>query len=149
MEITFDIPHAFYRGASHLDNAFALRAMLDCQISLNSGYLQTQVLRGRPVVDLYRSGVRYGRTKIWYAIPGLYKLRYGDCKSLTGALIAQYRFAGIPCDPVFRWVLNKQNGENDFHILILRLDTGKWEDPSKALGMGKDENARFYGPESF
>lgn len=96
---------------------------------------------------LYKSGVRYGRTTIWDSIPGLYARKYGDCKSLTCAKIAEMRMAGVACEPAFRW--KKRSGDgwdkespNDFHILI-QTGTG-FIDPSKVLGMGKNENEKFF-----
>jgi hypothetical protein len=142
MEISFNLPHVFNPKASSVDNAFALRALLDGLIQINLGFLQTH-----SVPELYRSGVRYGRTVIWDSIPGLYKRGYGDCKSLTCAKIAELRMKGIPCEPTFRWKKRGGNGwdisqPNDFHILI-QTGTG-YIDPSKVLGMGANENEKFY-----
>lgn len=141
MQITLDLPHVFYPGAPRLDNACALRVLLDCLINLNRAYLTTARDRGYSVPGLYQSGVVYDRTQVWDTIPALYARRYGDCKSLTAALIAQYRERGIECYPVFRW-RPKKHGERDFHILVQRGD--KFDDPSKVLGMGADENAQYY-----
>ena len=142
MEITFNLPHVFNPKASSVDNAYALRALLDCLIQINLGYLQTH-----SVPELYRSGVRYGRTVIWEPIPALYARGFGDCKSLATAKIAELRFKGIPCEPTFRWIKRGGNGldktaPNDFHILV---QTGSsYIDPSKVLGMGKNENEKFF-----
>lgn len=137
MQITFDLPHVFFPGSSSEENAYALRALLDCLITLNRAYL-----RNHAVPALYRSGVVYGRTKVWDTIPALYQRGYGDCKSLSAALIAEYREQGIECQPVFRWV-QRANGVKDFHILVQRGNV--FEDPSKQLGMGKNENVHFRG----
>lgn len=135
MQITFDLPHVFFPGSDSEENAYALRALLDCLISLNRAYL-----RNHAVPALYQSGVVYGRTQVWDTIPALYQRGFGDCKSLSAALIAQYREAGKECRPVFRWV-EKRNGVKDFHILV---QVGRvFEDPSKVLGMGQNENAHF------
>jgi len=83
--------------------------------------------------------VRYGRTKLWEPIPALYARGYGDCKSVATARIAELRRQGIEAKPVFRWV-ERPGGIRDFHILVQKGD--EFEDPSKILGMGKDENAR-------
>lgn len=84
----------------------------------------------------------YARTQVWEPIPALYKRGYGDCKSLTAALIAQYRLAGKKARPVFRFV-PRPDGGTDYHILV-QTERG-FEDPSKVLGMGKNEVAKFYG----
>ena len=138
MEITFNLPHVFNPKASSVDNAYVLRALLDCMIQINIAFLQAHTIPA-----LYESGVRYGRTTLWEPIPALYMRRYGDCKSLATAKIAELRLAGIPADPVFRWI--KPDGyENatDFHILVQTKT--KYLDPSKRLGMGKTENNKFH-----
>lgn len=135
MLISFNMPFVFYPGASQEDNAIVLRTSLEYLIRLNQIYLRNHTVPG-----LYRSGVVYGRTTTWDSIPALYSKRYGDCKSLSAALIAQYRKNGVQAKPVFRFVTNK-DGSTDFHILV-QTKTG-FEDPSKALGMGADENKWF------
>lgn len=135
MQITFVLPHVFGSKAEATDNALALQALLDCLIALNSAFL-----RNHDVRPLYRAGVRYGRTLEWDTIPALYARGYGDCKSLTAALVAEYRKEGIAARPVFRFQPNSRGG-NDFHILV---QTRKgFEDPSKVLGMGSDESRWF------
>lgn len=135
MQITFNLPHVFSPQASSLDNANALKVLLNCLVDLNSAVLVSHAFD-----DLYRCGVRYGRTKLWEPIPALYARGYGDCKSLTAARIAQYRRIGIPCEPVFRWSKSrdpKRFGQLDYHI-YLYTDKG-YEDPSIILGMPSNE----------
>lgn len=136
MEITFDVPHVFNAQAVRSENAAVLTALLECLIRINRIYL----VRHPKTKPLYRSGVFYKRTVIWDSIPALYGRGYGDCKSLTAALVAEYRNAKIPCEPVFRFNPN-QDGSTDYHILV-ETRTG-FEDPSRVLGMGKDENSYF------
>ncbi len=136
MHIRFNMPHVFFPGAPTVENAEALRILLDCLINLNRVYL-----RSHSAPALYQSGVRYGRTRLWEPIPALYARGYGDCKSLSAAFIAQAREKGYHADPVFRWVRNAQTGNIDFHILV-QMAHG-FEDPSKRLGMGSNENAHF------
>jgi hypothetical protein len=130
MLISLDLPHVFYPGSNPKENALALRIMLDALIALN-----TEFLREHRVPQLYASGVRYGRTTVWDTIPALYNRTYGDCKSLTAALVAERRFAGLPADPVFRWIRNPDNS-TDYHILVA-VGGGRFEDPSKVLGMNR------------
>lgn len=132
---TFDMPDAFHPTASEVVNAYVLRVLLDALIDVNTAYLRTN-----PVPSLYRSGVRYGRTTLWEPISALYARQYGDCKSLTAALVAEYRKQGIRANPVFRFK-KRPDGRIDFHILV-QTNNG-YEDPSKVLGMGQDENAWF------
>jgi hypothetical protein len=140
MQITFDMPHVFSSRSNSEENAYALRALLDCLIALNMAFLRTH-----RVLPLYQSGVRYDRTTVWDTIPALYARRYGDCKSLSAALIAEYRTHGMKASPVFRFnPRNDGSGALDFHILV-QLGDGSFEDPSKRLGMGQNENAWFGG----
>lgn len=136
MELTFNLQHWFEPSSPMLENILALRCSMDYIINLNHAFL----LYNR-APNLYQSGVRYGRTRIWEPIPALYSRRAGDCKSLSAALIAQYRMSGITAQPVFRWVKNS-DGTVDYHILVQTYSG--FEDPSKVLGMGKNENERFY-----
>jgi hypothetical protein len=133
---TFNLPHVFHTGACETANAFALRALLDCLIDIDVGYLKCH----SNIPGLINSGVIYDRTQIWDSIPALYARGYGDCKSLSAALIAQYRTKGEQALPVFRFVKNKR-GTSDFHILV-QTPTG-FKDPSKTHGMGKNENSYF------
>lgn len=130
MQITLALPHVFNPASTPVENARALRILLDALIALNSAYLKDHA-----ALPLYKAGVVYGRTTVWDSIPALYARGYGDCKSLTAALVAQYRKQGILCKPVFRWQKRKDNsGATDFHILVQHAN-GTFEDPSKRLGM--------------
>lgn len=88
---------------------------------------------------IYNSGVRYGRTTLWEPIPAVIARGYGDCKSLAPWLIAQYLEKGTPAKPVFRFMTTPKGQQ--YHILVQTV--GGWEDPSRALGMGRNENAYF------
>ena len=130
MRICLDLGGVFYAGASDEDNALALQALLEALIAINRVYIRRYGKRVRP---LYNSGVRYGRTQVWDSIPDLVTRRYGDCKSLTAMRIAELREAGANARPVFRFAVNPQTGQKDFHILV---QLGKaFEDPSRKLGM--------------
>lgn len=156
MELNFNLPYVFNPGSSQVDNACALRALLELQITLGLAYLQYHA-----APPLYASGVVYGRTKIWEPLPSLLLAnkqprkeggmiiweplgvaggkRRADCKSLAPALVAQNRHNGIPCRCTFRFNPRPdETGFLDFHILVEYLD-GSHEDPSRKLGMGADE----------
>ena len=135
--IPFDMCHWFEPDTSPVENAYALRALLDCLIAVNESYLKYYP----KTLPLYKSGVYYERVDEWLPIPALYQLGYGDCKSLACALVAEYRAAGIPCDATFRWIIRQDSSEvvRDFHILVEVSPGMKYEDPSKVLGMGKNE----------
>ena len=140
MQIVFNLPHVYKFGSNRVDDSQTLEVLCESLIGLNMVYLQNMKRRGHTVKPLYQAGVVYGRTEWWETIPALYHRGYGDCKSLTCALIAEYRFQGIASNPVHRWTPN-QYGSNDFHILV-ELKNG-FEDPSRKLGMGRNENARI------
>lgn len=151
MVISLDLPHVFYPGSNQVENALALRIMLDTLIRLNQEFLRYH--RVRP---LYQSGVRYGRTQIWDTIPALYKRTYGDCKSLACALVAERLNEGRQAGAVHRWIHRCRfceypmvqgfcpahgkgpnvEGATDYHILVVN-EKGEFEDPSKVLGMNE------------
>ena len=123
-------------------NSRILRRMLDCLIACNCVYLKSHP----QTPTLYRSGVIYDRTKVWESIPALYSVKpdgrkFGDCKSLTAAMVAELRMQGVAASPTFRWVRRERDGGLDYHILV-QTDQG-FHDPSKVLGMGQDENIWF------
>src|ERR1700733_3808372 len=94
--VTYNLPHVFYPGSSPTANAQALEKLLETLTEANVEYL-----RRNPTVRLYNSGVYYDRTTEWDSIPALYTRRYGDCKSLTCALVAEYRLQGLRAKAVF------------------------------------------------
>jgi hypothetical protein len=130
IEIPFELSHEFSRGSTPEENSFALKALLDCLITLDRGYL-----RGHPgVPSLYASGIVYVRTRAWLTMDSMLRRGYGDCKSLAAAVIAERaERQGIFCRPVFRDIIRK-DGLLDFHILV-QIPNGTYEDPSKVLGM--------------
>jgi len=136
MHITYNLSHVFHPESSSTDDGYVLRFMLDALIKIDLIYVR----RYSPKT-LYQSGVIYGRTVLWEPIPALYDRQYGDCKSLSAARIAELLYAGVPAKPVFRWV-KRDDGGKDFHILVQTV--AGFEDPSRKLGMGSDECAKFY-----
>lgn len=131
-------------------------------VAINLAYLRHHTAPG-----LYQSGVVYGRTTIWEPTPALYlpnkhrmpgSIYYqpfgsskgekrGDCKSLSAALVAEMLLKEIPVRPVFRFAIRPNtDGILDFHILLAvppSISANGWKDPSRDLGMGADEVARF------
>lgn len=140
--VTFDMPHVFHSESIPEDNASALQSLLHCLCGIDTVFCQLRGLtsQGGMVPPLYTSGVYYDRTQIWDTTPALYKRGFGDCKSLSAALIGEYACQGIACNPVFRWAVTP-DGTTNYHILV-QTPLG-FEDPSKVLGMGQNENAYF------
>lgn len=147
MLIQYNFPHVFYPGSDKVLDAETLRAMIDLLVATNLAYLRACKRQAYVVPRLYSGGVRYDRTTWFEPIPALYGRTYGDCKSLSGALIAENTMKGIDTAPVFRFV-EYDNGIKDYHILVAK-DDGTFEDPSKVLGMPESEVAKFFGPNSY
>ena len=145
-------PHLFSPGASPRENAEGLRVLLDGLVALNRWHL-----RHHPARPLYSAGVTYARTDNWEAIPALYMASwhgtdapdsnfprkwgvFGDCKSLTAALVAERLEQGQWAEPTFRFA-ESPDGHHLFHILV-RTPYG-FEDPSAKLGMNRHELSYF------
>jgi hypothetical protein len=131
---TFDLPSLFCTTSSAVQDGEALEILMGGLTALNEAYLSTH----HGVPSLYTCGVIYGRTDIWDTLPALYARGYGDCKSVSACLVAEYRKQGRDCRTVFRWI-RTASGTKDYHILVLTNEG--FEDPSKVLGMGRDENS--------
>lgn len=147
MLIQYNFPHVFHPGSNKTLDALTLRAMMDLLVVTNLAYLEECRHNAHAVPGLYSSGVRYDRTLWWEPIPALYPRTYGDCKSLSGALVAEYQMKKIETRHVFRFV-EYDNGIKDYHILI-EHGNGTFEDPSKKLGMPDSEIQKFFGPNSY
>ena len=139
MDIVFSLPHLFYAKSNPTEDAAVLCELVECLARIDGLYLKYHP----KTPSIYKSGVVYGRTDEWLPIPACRELGYADCKSVTAWRLAELRARGLNATPEHRW-MKRADGVKDFHIL-LRLDDGTNEDPSKILGMGKDENA-YFGP---
>ena len=119
--VTFDLPFVFHAGSTPTENAIALQALLHCLTAINEDYLR----HCPDSAYLYESGIYYDRTEIWDSIPALYRRGYGDCKSLSCALVAERRAQRREAVPVFRWVAVKESSAPFhvfYHILVLAED---------------------------
>jgi hypothetical protein len=144
--VHWEIPDVFYPGSSSVDNAESLQALLWCLIECNLFFIGRMRSTGRSVQPLMSTPVFYRRTEVWDAIPALYELGHGDCKSLSAAVVAEHMNDHIECLPCFRWAYRDDgSGELDYHILV-QTSQG-FTDPSKDKGMGLDEVAKFYPPQ--
>ena len=127
MILEFGFNHAFAAGSDPVDNAQVLRLSLEYLTAVDRAYL-----RRHTTPALYKSGVTYGRTRVWESIPDALLRGKADCKTLSAWKMAEDRNKGISVEPAFRWITNS-HGERDYHILLEYKD--HWEDPSKILGM--------------
>lgn len=126
--VAFTIDDAFNPRSSDRENAAALAALMACLVECNRIWL-----RYHPATPpLYHTPVYYRRTTLWDTVPCLYARGWGDCKSLAAARVAENDRDGIVSRTVFRFLPGKTG--TMFHILVMYAD-GRWEDPSKALGM--------------
>ena len=137
--VTFELPHVFHADSTPAENAQALRILLHALVAINEDYLSKYPRTPR----LYDAGIVYDRTEVWDSIPALYRRRYGDCKSLACALVAERHAGGRKAEPVFRWIASRPD-RSKFDILyhILVLGEEGWEDPSKVCGMAWDRDVR-------
>lgn len=134
--IAIQLPHVFLPGSSPEENADVLTALVESLVLIDRIYL-----RRRPGLPrLYDAGVRYARTDDWLPTPVLYWQKYGDCKSLTAARIAELREAGKQALVTTRF--RESPGGCMWHILV-QTGPGTFEDPSKKCGMPEDEWSMF------
>lgn len=140
--VRFELPRMFTArsvSGSYTANAQTLKALMEALIELNM-----IELRANFAPALYKMGLPYGRTQIWDTVSAFRKRGYGDCKTVSAILCAQRRLAGRPGDPWHRF-MPRPDGGLDYHILVDVSQSGapNFEDPSKVLGMGANENASF------
>jgi len=111
-----------------------LRLLLAALVETNIDYLRRHP--GTP--SIYTAGVRYRReegTEEWKAIPDVIRDRSGDCEDLASWRVAELRIKGIDARPFLRY--RTAGGFSLYHVL-LQLPGGKFEDPSRKLGMGSE-----------
>lgn len=122
------------------DANFARAARMLCELAIFSNrlYIADCKAKGAPVLPLYSSGIHYeneppGRPDELVDIPTILRRKWGDCMHLCCWRVAELREAGKPADIGLVW--NRQpNGGRLFHVIV-RLNDGALEDPSRKLGM--------------
>lgn len=150
MDLVFHFPLTFNADSDYVRNAYTLNELLKCQTAIN-----VQYLRHNPKTpELYKSGLRYGRTTVWERLPEAYlpnkhKGRFekywepglnngriiADCKTLGPIRAAELIVSGRAAQCQFRFLPRTDDSGNlDFHILLV-TDNGYEEDPSRVLGM--------------
>jgi hypothetical protein len=113
------------------NNTTALQGALCGLVRVNQ-----EIIKRKKFKPLYKSGVRYvreermaGEPERWLNIEELHAKRKGDCEEITAARVAELRALGIDAQPYV-----KRTGPKKFHALVL-MPSGKFEDPSRKLGM--------------
>lgn len=92
---------------------------------------------------IYHAGIHYqpeppGRED-WDAFPQILRQGWGDCEDLVGARCAELRVReGVRAFPDFVWrtVVHPGGRKQDVYHIIVRYPDGRFEDPSRILGMG-------------
>ena len=135
MQVVLNLPDFVGTNEDIGESAEFINAMLACVVTMNRRYLKRH-----SVPHIYSSGVRYGRTTEWEVVPGVLRRKVADCKSLAPWLTAVYLNQGRFAQCGFRYRMNPRTGFLDYHILV--DGPNGWEDPSRVLGMGKNENQR-------
>ncbi len=136
--IALQLPHVFLPGSSPEENADVLHALIEALALVDRIYLRHRQAQRLP--RLYDAGVRYARTEDWLPTPVLYWQRYGDCKSLAAARIAELREAGKFAKVAFRF---KPGSNGTMYHILVQVSAGGFEDPSKVCGMSEDEWSTF------
>lgn len=102
---------------------------------------------------LYRSGVRYRRdpakgplgiTELWLDAPAILRREYDDCEGLASFLAAELRVRspnsiGMQRRPMACVKLKTTRYPGLLHAIVFDPQTNTIFDPSKALGMGKND----------
>jgi hypothetical protein len=138
--VAIQLPHVFLPGSSPEENAEVLQALVEMLVAVDRAYLSNARRLGRRLPALYDADVRYVRTDDWLPTPVLYWQKFGDCKSLTAARIAEMRDQGKVAKPVFRFL---ERPEGTMYHILVQNGVGSFEDPSKVCGMGQDEFSYF------
>lgn len=109
-------------------NVAAINAALGGLVALNR-----QLLRAGRCGPLYQSGVRYRRDRgeTWDACTIVQRRGWGDCEDLASWRAAELQNSGIDARAV---VVRSRTPGVAWHCVV-RLPSGKIEDPSARLGM--------------
>jgi hypothetical protein len=94
--------------------------------------------QGRKVPRLYQAGVKWKRQppERFSLFPTVLARGNGDCDQLAAWRAAELQLKGIKAKAIPRWVRPKL-----MHVVV-QLPSGRLEDPSRLLGMGKREGMR-------
>lgn len=124
----------FRSEAERVRSERALRVFLHGLAAVNLDYLREYPATPK----LYQSGVRYQAewdTEEWQDIPTTIERRYGDCEDLASWRIAELLAHGVKAGPFIRF--RRDGNWLRYHVMV-RHDSGRLEDPSRVLGMGRE-----------
>lgn len=71
--------------------------------------------------------------EIWACTSALFARGFGDCEDLSADRTSEYIVAGQPARAALR--LEERTPEADFWHVLVELPSGRFEDPSRRLGM--------------
>ena len=132
IELRFNVPFALPE----------IRVMCGALTTLNRVFIQACARLGRKVPELYKSGVYYHHElgpERWWTIQDVLRHGWADCKSLAAYRAAELRERGIDATAV-----PIQKSAHLVHVVV-RLPSGKCEDPSRVLGMGGSQDRSVRG----
>jgi len=123
----------------------AILWMMEALCRINQEAIAFQVKAGKPFPLLYESGIYYIREppgrENWQDIYRNFALGNGDCEDLACHRIAELREVyKVPAAPFVTFRLF--DGSYRFHAVLRAKDPKfgwRWEDPSRKLGMGWEE----------
>lgn len=97
-----------------------------------------EILRRRALPPLYRSGAVYKREprEVWRTAEDVNREKWGDCEDLAAYRAAELRNSG---EDAGASVVVRKTGHRTYHAQVRRGD-GRIEDPSRVLGMGKEND---------
>lgn len=125
-------------------SALICRRLLDSAILQNRILMRLARLRGRPLPQLYKSGVRYRREPKAATFQELadvntvYARGWGDCKHLVAIRCAEQLEKGKQAHPLIYWRFDADGLPSIYHAELRhgpRDGVGPREDPSRFLGM--------------
>ncbi len=125
----------FATEADRLRSQKVLLILLDALVASNVDWLQRKP--GTP--GIYQAGVRYraeAGTEEWKIIPECMRDGLADCEDLAAWLCAELRVKGVAAKPYLEF---KRYGNFYLYHVMVKLPNGEVLDPSRRLGMGKDE----------
>lgn len=115
-----------------------VRCALAAATAANVELMKEYKRRGRTVPPLMEAGVRWRRRppERFSLFPTVLRRKHGDCDQLASWRAAELQLKGIKAKAVPKWIK-----PNLMHVQV-KWPSGRIEDPSRLLGMGKNQGMR-------